>query len=140
LDCLLGARVEEQPSQQAEAKKRKRRPARLQAKQDKEAAAKFGQIDQRQQPAVDAIRLHTIGDAAIARYLPKPSTMKIQASITRASRPSGPDQRERKLRLESNVPSLAGDVAVLTSYIASATFFFSRRKPRALLRSLGWNS
>ena len=57
--------MNEERSQEAEAEKRNRRPARRQADEHEQAAAEFGQDHERQEPGVDAVRPHVVCDAGV---------------------------------------------------------------------------
>ena len=67
---LIRAEVEKQRRQQTVAREGDRRPARLPAEEHRQAAAEFGQNDQRQQPPVNSVGLHIVGDAGVACDLP----------------------------------------------------------------------
>jgi hypothetical protein len=65
VDRLIRAEVKKERSQETESEKRQRRSASLQANEHEQSAAEFGRDHERQQPGVDAIRLHIFGDAGV---------------------------------------------------------------------------
>ena len=100
---LIRAEVEKQRRQQTVARKGDRRPARLPAEEHQQAAAEFGQNDQRQQPPVNSVGLHIVGDAGVARDLPDALDNENVSQHRPGKQPSGPAPRYRKLRFASKV-------------------------------------
>jgi hypothetical protein len=76
LNRLSGARVEERAHQQAKKPKSAIAAHRV-LNPNSTGKPEFGQNDQRQQPPIDSLGLHVVGDASVSSDLADASTMKM---------------------------------------------------------------